>query len=251
MAAVLAFAALTAPATYGQAPPPDSDGDGVYDQYDACPNQAGPEAAYGCPDADGDHVPDATDACPNVRGEVGEDDEAAGNGCPDKDRDGIQDPADACPTQGGSKYGGGVDAEGCPKVTAFFNFPTENTWELGHDHGELVVCKDTPQLAHCTWRVDVSLTAGSADRLGMKNPQLVDRTVKTTNRSTGHEMVTGRWEWHPSKALTAALKEDGRSVTLIKRGSYKVDGSGEWTKMDKEKIVVKPKSCGWNRFVCQ
>jgi thrombospondin type 3 repeat protein len=223
MAAVLAFAALAVPATYGQGAPPDSDGDGVSDQYDACPN---------------------------VKGDVGEDDEALGNGCPDKDHDGVQDSADACPTQGGSQYGGGVDGQGCPKVTAFFNFPTQTTWDMGHGHGELVVCKDTPQLAHCSMRVNVSLTAASAKRLGIKNPELVDRTVKTTKRSTVHEMVTGRWEWHPSKALTAALKKDGRSVTLIMSGAYKVDGSGEWAKMDKDKVVVKPKSCGWNSFSC-
>ena len=251
MAAVLAFAALAAPATPGQGPPPDSDGDGVYDQYDACPNQAGSEGAKGCPDSDGDHVPNSTDACPNVKGEVGEDDQALGNGCPDKDGDRINDSDDACPTQGGSSSGGGVDAKGCPKITAFFSFPTENTWEMGHDHKETVVCNDTPQLAHCTWRINISLTAASANRLGIKNPELVDRTVKTTKRSTFHEQVSGRWEWHPSKALTSALKKDGRSVTVIERASYKVEGSGEWTKIDKEKVVVKPKSCGWNAFLCQ
>lgn len=55
--------------------PVDSDGDGVPDSSDACPNQAGSQAD-GCPpppppppaDTDGDGVPDSQDACPNVAG---------------------------------------------------------------------------------------------------------------------------------------------------------------------------------------
>ncbi|HYH58457.1 MAG TPA: hypothetical protein VD790_04475 [Thermoleophilaceae bacterium] len=88
----------------------------------------------------------------------------------------------------------------------------------------------------------------SAKRLGMKNPELVGRVVTTSKRSTLHEMVTGKWQWRPSDALKAALEQDGRSVTIIIRGSYKV--SGEWKKLDRHKVVVKPKPCGWNRFSC-
>jgi hypothetical protein len=57
---------------------PDFDGDGVPDQSDQCPTQAGP-APSGCPatplDGDGDGKPDASDVCPNVAG-------APANGCP-------------------------------------------------------------------------------------------------------------------------------------------------------------------------
>ena len=58
---------------------PDSDGDGVSDPKDNCPNQAGPAANNGCPwpDTDGDSVLDKDDECPNKAGSV------ANNGCPD------------------------------------------------------------------------------------------------------------------------------------------------------------------------
>mgnify|MGYP000424526540 CR=1 FL=1 len=50
----------------------DSDGDGVKDKDDKCPNIAGP--ANGCPDTDGDGVADIEDKCPNIAGKE--------NGCP-------------------------------------------------------------------------------------------------------------------------------------------------------------------------
>jgi len=49
----------------------DSDGDGVPDSIDECPNTPiGVEVdAKGCPiDSDGDGVPDYLDKCPNTRG---------------------------------------------------------------------------------------------------------------------------------------------------------------------------------------
>ncbi len=44
----------------------DRDSDGITDEQDACPDEAGPVSANGCPDADGDGVRDADDACPAV-----------------------------------------------------------------------------------------------------------------------------------------------------------------------------------------
>jgi len=55
----------------------DSDGDGVADENDACPNVAGLAALSGCPDADSDGIADKDDACPNDAGASGS------NGCPD------------------------------------------------------------------------------------------------------------------------------------------------------------------------
>lgn len=54
----------------------DSDGDGVKDKDDKCPELPGTRATNGCPDADGDGVADADDKCPNVAGIADE------NGCP-------------------------------------------------------------------------------------------------------------------------------------------------------------------------
>lgn len=57
-------------------------------------------------DSDGDGVSDAFDICPNVKGTFG------GSGCPDTDGDGISDNLDQCPAIYGSwKY------QGCPEIS--------------------------------------------------------------------------------------------------------------------------------------
>jgi outer membrane protein OmpA-like peptidoglycan-associated protein len=85
----------------------DTDGDGVYDKDDACPEVAGLEAFNGCPDADGDGIEDSKDACPNAAGSK------EMNGCPDQDGDGVADKDDACPSVAGSKaLNGCPDADG-------------------------------------------------------------------------------------------------------------------------------------------
>ncbi|WP_289663584.1 OmpA family protein [Flavobacterium panacagri] len=81
----------------------DTDGDGIYDKDDACPDVAGLKQFNGCPDTDGDGIVDASDACPDVFGL------AALNGCPDTDGDGIADKDDACPDVAGL-----AALKGCP-----------------------------------------------------------------------------------------------------------------------------------------
>ncbi|MCF6180559.1 OmpA family protein [Lutibacter sp.] len=82
---------------------PDSDNDGVIDSEDACPNVAGLATLNGCPDADGDGIADKDDACPNVKGSK------ANKGCPDTDGDGVVDKDDACPQVAGPSAN-----KGCP-----------------------------------------------------------------------------------------------------------------------------------------
>ncbi|MFV5687575.1 OmpA family protein [Flavobacterium sp. ZT3R25] len=81
----------------------DTDGDGIYDKDDACPEVAGLKQFNGCPDTDGDGIQDSADACPEVAGL------AALNGCPDTDGDGIADKDDACPDVAGL-----AALKGCP-----------------------------------------------------------------------------------------------------------------------------------------
>ena len=81
----------------------DTDGDGIYDKDDACPDVPGLEAFNGCPDSDGDGIEDAKDDCPNEAGL------AEFNGCPDADGDGVPDKNDDCPTVAGLK-----SLAGCP-----------------------------------------------------------------------------------------------------------------------------------------
>lgn len=80
---------------------PDTDGDGIPDKDDACPDVAGPKEFQGCPDTDGDGIPDKDDACPEVAGPK------QFNGCPDTDGDGVPDNVDKCPTVKGPKENGG------------------------------------------------------------------------------------------------------------------------------------------------
>ncbi|PKP14294.1 MAG: cell envelope biogenesis protein OmpA [Bacteroidetes bacterium HGW-Bacteroidetes-3] len=82
---------------------PDSDGDGIIDSKDDCPTVFGLAELNGCPDADGDGIADKDDACPNEKGTK------ANKGCPDTDGDGIVDKDDACPTVAGPAAN-----KGCP-----------------------------------------------------------------------------------------------------------------------------------------
>ena len=88
---------------------PDTDGDGISDFEDECPEFAGLKSLQGCPDSDGDGVSDNDDECPNIKGTVGN------NGCPDKnadtDGDGIPNHIDKCPNVAGV-----ADNSGCPKM---------------------------------------------------------------------------------------------------------------------------------------
>lgn len=88
--------------------PADTDGDGVYDINDECPELYG-EGDNGCPihkDSDGDGIVDSEDKCPHLAG-VPEN-----HGCPaDRDGDGVYDINDKCPTIKGLRYN-----QGCPEV---------------------------------------------------------------------------------------------------------------------------------------
>ena len=91
--------------------PIDSDRDGVPDYFDECPGtpQGAPIDKKGCPlDSDGDGVPDYTDLCPDTSPGVTVDE----YGCPfDSDGDGVPDYLDQCPN---TPYEVEVDKYGCP-----------------------------------------------------------------------------------------------------------------------------------------
>jgi len=97
----------------------DSDGDGVKNDIDTCPDDAedfdGFQDWDGCPDGDNDRdgVPDDEDNCPNQpEDRDGFNDE---DGCPepDNDEDGIHDAADGCPDEPEDRDGY-ADSDGCP-----------------------------------------------------------------------------------------------------------------------------------------
>jgi len=88
----------------------DRDDDGILNDDDQCPDQAGPADNNGCPteqenpDRDGDGIANEEDGCPDRAGP------ADNNGCPgDADGDGLADDQDGCPNEAGP-----ADNNGCP-----------------------------------------------------------------------------------------------------------------------------------------
>lgn len=92
--------------------PEDRDNDGVLNEFDKCPDDAGEASNKGCPvikDRDSDGVPDDIDQCIDKSGSK----ECGGCICPtppeqpDRDKDGIPDLKDKCPNEFGlKKYNG-------------------------------------------------------------------------------------------------------------------------------------------------
>ncbi len=95
--------------SWGLGAPLDSDGDGVANRQDQCPNtpKGAKVDARGCPlDSDGDGVFDGLDKCPDTPAGV----KVNADGCPlDSDGDGIPDYLDKCPTVPAPGT-----ADGCP-----------------------------------------------------------------------------------------------------------------------------------------
>lgn len=85
--------------------PRDRDKDGIPDYLDDCPDNPGLPEFNGCPDTDGDGIPDHEDDCPELPGLP------EFNGCPDTDGDGVPDHKDLCPD---TPQGVMVDEYGCP-----------------------------------------------------------------------------------------------------------------------------------------
>jgi outer membrane protein OmpA-like peptidoglycan-associated protein len=99
----------------------DSDGDGIIDRDDHCPEEPedydGFQDDDGCPDLDndGDGIPDTKDLCPNEAEDY--DGFQDNDGCPDLDNDGdgILDKNDKCPNEP-EDFDGFQDDDGCPDL---------------------------------------------------------------------------------------------------------------------------------------
>jgi outer membrane protein OmpA-like peptidoglycan-associated protein len=93
------------------APPKDTDKDGIYDFEDACVKVPGVPEYKGCPipDTDKDGILDPDDECVDVPGVP----EYKGCPIPDTDGDGLLDPSDQCVKDPETKNGY-KDGDGCP-----------------------------------------------------------------------------------------------------------------------------------------
>jgi OmpA-OmpF porin, OOP family len=98
----------------------DTDGDGIPDVDDKCPNEPedfdGFQDADGCPDPDndGDGIPDALDKCRDEPEDFDGFQDTDGCPDPDNDGDGIPDVDDRCPNVP-EDLDGIQDADGCPE----------------------------------------------------------------------------------------------------------------------------------------
>jgi len=215
---------------FGSAAPAwvDSDGDGVSDGMDRCPNTpAGASVdAYGCElDSDGDGVKDSADQCPDTPAGVRVD----SRGCPlDSDGDGVTDESDECPN---TPAGTEVDAKGC---------------ELDSD-GDGVVdridqCPDTPagdpvDQRGCTLRGEYVLEGTAfetnSDRLTQEAMGILDGAVVTLKKYPdlrfeigGHTDNTGAAEYNEGLSLRRAqtvhdyLAANGISVSRMTVRGY-------------------------------
>lgn len=111
-------------------PDKDNDHDGILDINDSCPNQAEDFDGYmdtdGCPDLDNDEdgIPDNKDLCPDDPED--KDGYEDSDGCPDldNDKDGILDNVDKCPNEP-ETFNGFEDTDGCPDVAPVVEPPKE------------------------------------------------------------------------------------------------------------------------------
>lgn len=112
----------------------DTDGDGIADKNDACPEEYGRTLTAGCPDGDEDGIPDSEDQCKYLKGP------SQWKGCPDTDGDGIPDHEDRCP-----KEPGYVTEQGCPPVDRDGDKVTDRADKCPDDFGLIRYqgCPDT------------------------------------------------------------------------------------------------------------
>jgi len=190
----------------------DTDGDGVYDKDDSCPDVAGLVSFNGCPDADADGIEDSKDSCPNVAGL------AALNGCPDADGDGIADKNDMCPNEKGSKANKGcpdADADGvvnkddkCPNVAG----PAANGGCPWPDtDGDGVLDKDDNCVSE----------AGPASNNGCPEPIITEEATKSIGAYAKSILFnTGKTSFKPGvtkdlDAIVAVMNEYAKATFAI------------------------------------
>ncbi len=209
-------------------PPPDSDGDGIIDSLDACPQAKGLVQFNGCPDTDGDGIPDKDDKCPNERGI----ERYQGCPIPDTDGDGINDEEDKCPKEKGvARY------QGCP-------VPDRDKDGVNDEEDK---CPDLPGVAanngcpevsaEVKKRIDVAarnifFATGSAKLLAKSNKPL-DEVAKLMNEDAnlkldveGHTDNTGKPATNQllsekrAKAVYDYLNKKGVSTDRLRSAGY-------------------------------
>ena len=178
---------------------PDSDGDGIADKDDQCPTQPGTLANRGCPvlDRDNDGVIDEKDKCPDIPGL------ARLEGCPstDTDRDGINDEEDKCPTVPGlGRY------EGCP-------VPDRDQDGVDDENDRCPDIKGNPQKDGCPDEIKKEIV----EKVNFAAKKIQFQVNKADLTSSSYRMLDD---------VVAILKQDGNLKLLIE-GHTSADGGLE------------------------
>jgi OOP family OmpA-OmpF porin len=197
---------------------PDSDGDGVTDDRDRCPDTPAGQRVneYGCgPDGDRDGVLDAMDQCPDTRYGV----RVNSRGCDlDIDGDGVPYYRDRCQT---TPPGMQVDEHGCTRAVLddiLFEFDKASL----RPDGKAYLDKLAPTLENLPRGTSIRVT-GHADSVGSKgyNQRLSEaraRTVKNYLQAKGLKtpvVSAGRGETQPAASnATAAGRSLNRRVEI-------------------------------------
>lgn len=192
------------PTTNG-CPKRDRDRDGILDEVDACPDEPGVPSEdpkkHGCPrrDKDGDTVFDDEDACVDVPGVRTTDPKT--NGCPppDRDNDGVPDADDNCPDVPGEKTDD-PKTNGCPKSDG----PVRMEGDRIVLDDVILFDLDSPRVRHVSW----GLVAKVAQFIN-GNPDVLEVSIE------GHADATGTVEHN--QYLSKERAESVRRL-LIKSG---------------------------------
>ena len=153
--------------------PPDTDGDGILDNVDACPTEYGTQP-NGCPlDSDGDGIPDNSDACPFEPG-------PAPSGCPQ----GGGGPGGGNPPdcgQPGRPPCGASDTASDPMGTITFVTYADNS--KSQIHGDITFVQSSGPLNHPPWAFFLN-SQGQWDRVDHPTQPLyflVDMPITSTD----------------------------------------------------------------------
>jgi outer membrane protein OmpA-like peptidoglycan-associated protein len=209
-------------------PRADRDNDTVFDDEDACPDEPGIRTAdpktNGCPRGDRDHdfVYDDEDACPDVQGVRTNDPKT--NGCPrtDRDNDTVFDDEDACPDIPGVRTAD-PKTNGCPPAGDQVHIERDKIVLDDIIHFDT----DSPRIRHASWPICKKIA-----EFIVANPDVLEIDIEGHADETGtsaHNLILSRNRADAVKQLIVKYGVDPQRITTHAYGESrpKVPGHAE------------------------
>jgi len=190
---------------------PDSDADGIQDSEDACPNEAGLAEFKGCPDTDGDGVSDNKDNCPNEAGLK------ALAGCPDSDSDGVANAQDTCPNEAGPVANGGCpwkDGDSDGVLDKDDNCPTEAGTVANNGCPEVVLPTEDVQTQLTNYARTINFSLGKSNFKKSAFPTLQAITGILNEYPKANFIIEGHTDSISSKAFNQRLSESRANAVV-------------------------------------